>query len=151
MVSISKKIVDCLITYHGKFRLLMSSNFIRHFNAQKGLNLHQEFYPKLKSGRISLNEPSEEVIDSFILHFRQFHLARDVVSPKYLKDHILKEISTNFNTETNRIKNYIKDFEESLKKDPPIKLNIILNGKKFNLNTREDYINTMIYGGKIHS
>ncbi|MFW9879082.1 MAG: hypothetical protein ACFFG0_38875 [Candidatus Thorarchaeota archaeon] len=151
MVSITKKIVDCLITYHSKFRLLMDSNFMRHFNSQKGLKLHQEFYPKLKSGRILLKEPSEEVIDSFILHFRQFHLARDAVSPKYLEKYILKKISTDFDTETKNIKNYIRDFKESLKKNSPIKLNIILNGKKFNLNTHKDYINTMIYGGKIHS
>lgn len=151
MVSISKKAVDCLITYHNKFRLLLSSNFIKHFNSQRGLNLHQEIYPKLKSGRISLNEPSEEVLDSFILHFRQFHLARDVVSPLYLKNHILEEVNTDFRTEANRIKRYIEDFEESLKKDPVIKLNLIINGKKFKLDNHKDFINTMIYGGKIHS
>ncbi len=151
MISISRKTIDCLIAYHSKFRLLMNTNYIKHFNTQKGLNLHQESYTKLKSGRISLNEPSEEIVDSFILHFRQFHLARDVVSPSYIKKHVLQEISTDFRIETDIIKKFIKDFEEFLKKEPPIKLNINVNGEKFKLNTHKDYINTMIYGGKIHS
>ena len=151
MVSISKKSVDCLITYHSKFRLLMSTNFIKYFNSQKGLNLHQEIYPKLKSGKISLNEPPEEVIDSFILHFRQFHLVGDVVSPSYIEKYILQDISTDFSSEANIIKKYIKDFKESLKKNPVINLKMVVNGKEFKLNTHKDYIKTMIYGGKIHS
>ena len=151
MESISKKSIDSLITFHSKFRLLINTKFIKHFQFQKGLNLHQVFYPQLKSGKISLNEPSEEIIDAFLLHFRQFHLARDVTSIKYLKNYILPELPNEFSIEKKKIELYIKKFEESLKNKPFIELNLTVNNKKFDLNTNIDYINTMIYGGKIHS
>lgn len=118
-VNIKKNILDSLITFHIKFKYISESSFMNHFRKQKSLNLNQVFYPKLKSGKISLNEPPEESLDAFILHFRQFHLAKDVVSIKYIKNKILREIPAEYQSHVENVKNLIKRFEDNLKKKPP--------------------------------
>jgi len=150
-INFQKKALDSLIAFHNKFRLIMKTKFNSFFLTQGGLRFHQVAYPQLKSGKVSLNEPPEEIFDAFVLHFRQFHLKKDITSINYLKKNVIHQIPDEFRTQRKNIEHLITQFEDLLDKKPPIVLKITVNGEKLDLYYHKDYINTILYGGKFHS
>lgn len=152
-ISLNRQQIEALTIYQQKFKELDNTKFINFYKRSKSL----KFISELKKvdnywiGNCSLNEPNEELVNSFILIFRFFVQDNESCSLRNLHSKILPLIKCFFPQEVKRFNSVRNDFNKFLDSKPQIQIKLS-NGRETKIfSSNREILDVFLYGNYAHA